>query len=175
VAIAFEGLREAQESALADVLARCGDGPVALAASGPDAALGAAPGEAGERRRQRRASFSGRVLTLQDQARDVLLGRDISPDGMRVEAHPELRPGQRLQLEICAAPGQPPIALRARVARNDGAAGVALRFEALSADAARRIEELVARLPAVEPLQDGECAALGSVVSRVLARETPES
>jgi hypothetical protein len=52
---------------------------------------------------------------------------------------------------------------------------VAVRFEGLSADAARRIEELVARLPAVEPLQDGECAALGSVVSRVLERETPES
>ena len=76
-----------------------------------------------------------------------------------------------LQLAIYAAAGEPPIAVRARVVRNDGIAGVALRFEELSRGAARRIEELVAQLPGVEPLQDGECAALGSVVSRVLESE----
>jgi len=61
--------------------------------------------------------------------------------------------------------------VRARVLRNDGASGVALRFEDVSSGAARRIEELVARLPAVEPLQGGECDALGSVVSRVIEAE----
>jgi hypothetical protein len=114
------------------------------------------------------------VVTLHDEARRVLLGRDISPDGMRVGAQPDLAPGSMLQLAIYAAAGEPPIAVRARVVRNDGPAGVALRFEDLAQDAVRRIEQLVARLPSVEPLQEGECAALGSVVSRVLAAERPE-
>jgi hypothetical protein len=176
VAVLFEGLGAAQERALEALIARCAAGPLAVGASGPDTALGDAPGGgSGERRRQRRAAFSGQVVTLHDEAKGVLLGRDISPDGMRVETQPGLAPGESLQLAICAGAGEPPIAVRARVLRNDGPAGVALRFEDLSPGAARRIEELVARLPAVEPLQSGECAALGSVVSRVLASEPAES
>jgi hypothetical protein len=175
-ALIFESLKPAQQRALEAALDRCASGPLAVKPEGGEAALAAAaqPG-AGERRRQRRAAFSGEVVTLHDEAQRVLLGRDISPDGMRVEAQPDLRAGQQLQLAIYAAPGEPPIALRARVVRNDGAGGVALRFEDVSRGAARRIEELVARLPAVEPLQGGECAALGTVVSRVLAAERPET
>jgi hypothetical protein len=173
-AIAFEGLGAAQQRALELALERCASGP-ALARADADAALAsAAEADPGERRRERRASFSGAV-TLHDEARRALIGRDISPTGMRVEAQPDLAPGQRLHLAVYAGPGEPPIDVQARVLRNDGASGVALRFEALSAGAERRIEELVARLPSVEPLQGGECDALGSVVSRVIETERDES
>jgi hypothetical protein len=175
VALAFESLKPTQQRALEAALARCAAGPLAVDSEAGNAALGAATQPAGpERRQKRRAAFSGEVVTLHDEARRVLLGRDISPDGMRVGAQPDLAPGSRLQLAIYAAAGEPPIAVRARVVRNDGPAGVALRFEDLAQDAVRRIEQLVARLPSVEPLQEGECAALGSVVSRVLAAERPE-
>jgi hypothetical protein len=175
VALAFEGQKPAQQEALETALARCAAGPLAVDAAASAAALaGATQPSAGERRQKRRAAFSGEVVTLHEQARHVLLGRDISPDGMRVTAQPDLEPGRILQLAIYAAAGEPPIAVRARVVRNDGAGGVALRFEELSRGAVRRIEELVARLPAVELLQEGECAALGSVVSRVLESEAPE-
>ena len=80
----------------------------------------------------------------------------------------EIARGSVLHLAIYAEPGEPPIAVRARVTRNEGPAGVALRFEQIGPGAARRIEALVARLPSVEPLQQGECGGLGSVVSRVL-------
>jgi hypothetical protein len=176
VAVIFEGLGAAQRRALEALIERCAAGPLAVDAAGPAVALGlASTAGGGERRRQRRAVFSGQVVTLHDEAKGVLLGRDISPDGMRVEPQPGLAPGEALQLAICAGAGEPPIAVRARVVRNDGPSGVALRFEDLSPGAARRIEELVARLPAVEPLQEGECAALGSVVSRVLGSEPPEA
>jgi hypothetical protein len=175
VALAFEGLKPAQERALEAALQRCAAGPLAIDSDAGEAALGAAAQASGpERRQKRRAAFSGEVVTLHDEARRVLLGRDISPDGMRVGAQPDLAPGALLQLAIYAAAGEPPIAVRARVVRNDGPSGVALRFEELSQGSVRRIEELVARLPSVEPLQEGECAALGSVVSRVLAAERPE-
>jgi len=175
VALAFEGLKPAQQRSLEAALARCAGGPLAVDAAAGEAALaGAAQAGGAERRRKRRAAFGGEVVTLHDEARRVLLGRDISPDGMRIEAQPDLAAGATLQLAIYAAAGEPPIPVRARVVRNDGAGGVALRFEELSPGAVRRIEELVARLPSVEPLQEGECAALGSVVSRVLEAERPE-
>jgi PilZ domain len=171
-ALAYERLRPAEEAALAAALARCAGGPPG---SGGDGALleDAAPAP-DERRRSRRAAFRGEVLTLGDEAERALLGRDISPEGMRVDAQAGLRPGDRLELAIYAAAGESPIAVRAHVLRNDGAAGVALRFEQVSPETGRRIEELVARLPAVEPLQGGECEALGAVVSRVVGAESPE-
>jgi hypothetical protein len=170
-ALAFEALRPEQERVLRVALERCAGGPLAVGPDAPVALAAAAQPAEGERRRQRRAAFRGEVVSLHDEARRVLLGRDISPDGMRIEAQPDLLPGRALHLAIYAAAGEPPIAVRARVVRNDGAAGVALRFDDLAPSAARRIEELVAQLPGVEPLQDGECAALGSVVSRVLEEE----
>jgi len=172
-ALSFEGLRPETERMLAAALERCAGGPLVVG-SEERGALAAAPPAPGERRRQRRAAFNGQVVSLQDEARCVLLGRDISADGMRVAAQPDLMTGRVLNLAIYGAPGEPPIAVRARVVRNDGAAGVALRFDELTGGAARRIEELVAQLPGVEPLQGGECAALGSVVSRVLENEADE-
>ena len=86
-------------------------------------------------------------MRLQNEARLVLIGRDISSEGMRIEPQADLQPGQVLQLAIYASADEPPIAIRTRVLRNDGPAGVALRFDELSANASRRIEELVAQLP----------------------------
>lgn len=166
-ALSFESLRPEGERVVAAALERCAGGPLAVAPEA-EGALTAAQPQGSERRRQRRAAWSGEVVSLHDEARRVLIGRDISPEGMRVESQPDLQTGRVLHLAIYAAAGEPPIAVRARVVRNDGAAGVALRFDEVSGGASRRIEELVARLPGVEPLQDGECAALGSVVSRVL-------
>jgi hypothetical protein len=102
------------------------------------------------------------------------MGRDISAGGMRIEPNPDLVPGQSFELAIYGEAGEPPIAARAEVVRNDGPDGVALRFERLSPAARRRLEALVAHLPSVEPLQVGECDALGSVVTRVLAAHEDE-
>ena len=87
---------------------------------------------------------------------------------MRVEPRRDLRVGDRLRLALHADPGGEPVVVDAVVSRDDGARGLALRFEALSDDAARRLEAVVADLPTVEPLADGEAASLGAVVSEVL-------
>jgi hypothetical protein len=167
-ALQFEGLKPAHEALLERVVERSSAGPLPSLTSDGLAPKEPAPDE---RRVRRRAAFTGEVVRLQNEARLVLIGRDISSEGMRIEPQADLQPGQVLQLAIYASADEPPIAIRTRVLRNDGPAGVALRFDELSAGASRRIEELVAQLPTVEPLQGGECAGLGSVVSRVLESE----
>jgi hypothetical protein len=185
LALAFEGIRPEHERALEAALDRLAEGPPTAACGAPDLAL-APPPPAGatraparpprrERRKHPRAAFAGEAISLHDEARRVLLGRDIGAGGMRVERQPGLAIGATLRLAIYARAGEPPIAVVAKVARDDGPAGMALRFEEVSPAAATRIEALVASLPAVEPLQAGECAAMGSVVSRVLEAKPPEA
>jgi len=167
IALGFEPLGPVQKRALETALSRCAAGVLGDAA-GPARAAAGGLSPATERRKDRRAVFASRVLPLADEARRAWIGRDISAGGMRIEPEPDLEPGRVFELAVYGVAGEPPIAARARVLRNDGADGVALRFEDLTPAARRRIEALVAGLPAVEPLQRGEAGALGAVVARVL-------
>lgn len=198
VALLFEGITVAKQQKLLVALRKLATGPAVLARQqgegapvaavnplaaparatpgAPDRCAGkpasptpaAAPARMEERRKSPRAAYSGEVMHLGEEAGRVLLGRDISAGGMRVEPHDDLEAGQVLRLAVYGAPGEAPVMVRARVVRNDGPAGVGLQFEGLAPAAARRIEALMAQLPQVEPLQGGEGDALGSVVSRVL-------
>lgn len=175
IALAFDPLRAAQERALRTALARCAEGalrdagaPANAPATASTALPAAGAGAPDDRRKDRRAAFAREVRSRSDEARGVWIGRDLSAGGMRIEPDPDLAADQVFELAIYGAAGEPPIAARAIVLRNDGPAGVALRFEGLTPAARRRLETLVAHLPSVEPLQAGECAALGSVVTRVL-------
>jgi hypothetical protein len=98
----------------------------------------------------------------------VLLGRDLSVGGMRVEYHDRLQIGDLLELAVYVSPREEPIVLKARVA-HDAGDGLGLAFEGLASEVAKRLEKMIARLPSVESLQGGEAAGLGSVVSRVLS------
>jgi hypothetical protein len=59
--------------------------------------------------------------------------------------------------------------VQAIVDRDDDAAGIALRFTGVTADIARGLEKLVACLPDIESLEDGESAGLGAVISEILS------
>jgi hypothetical protein len=121
-----------------------------------------------DRRQNPRAAFGREVARLDVEAESVLLGRDLSVGGMRVEYNPNLRIGDLLQLAIYASPREEPVVVKARVLRDAGD-GLGLGFENVDADLAARLERIVARLPAIESLQAGEGAGLGNVVSRVLS------
>jgi hypothetical protein len=112
--------------------------------------------------------FSNKVLRLDDEAASVLLGRDLSVGGMRVEYHPDLKIGDLLHLAIYASAREEPLVVKARVVQDSGT-GLGLNFEGLDPSNAGRLEALVARLPAVESLQMGEADGMGSVVTRVLS------
>ncbi|MGI9432434.1 MAG: PilZ domain-containing protein [Myxococcota bacterium] len=126
-----------------------------------------------DRRKEPRALYTGEVVHLDGEAQSVLVGRDISPTGMRIEPNPTLEPGASLRLAVYASARDQPFMVRARVLRNDGPDGVAIVFDNPAAAVAERIERMVAALPAVEPLQGGESDALGAVVGQVLETEAP--
>jgi hypothetical protein len=121
-----------------------------------------------ERRRHRRGSFARSVTLLRDEASRTLLGRDLSLTGMRVESHPELHVGEHVRLALYGHPREEPSIVEATVVRDDGARGAALRFDPMPAVVERRIEALVASLPGVESLAEGETEALGAVVAQIL-------
>jgi hypothetical protein len=132
-----------------------------------------APEPATNRRQTPRGVFGRRVVALADESCEqrcrVLIGRDLSAGGMRIEPTPELQPDDRFQLAIYG-PGQPhPFIVQAIVDRDDDAAGIALRFTGVTADIARGLEKLVACLPDIESLEDGESAGLGAVISEILS------
>ena len=123
---------------------------------------------AGERRSHSRGSFAGAAVSVDPDRPRVLLGRDISAGGMRVERGADLRMGERLRLALYGPIHSQPFLVWARVVRDDGPEGLALHFEELYSASAGALEKLVACLPDVESLEQGELAGLGSVISEIL-------
>jgi len=122
-----------------------------------------------ENRRQiRRAAFEAKVPAFGSRALRVLVGRDLSIEGMRVEASPELEVGDRLHLAIYGSPDEEPFLLWATVERDDAERGMAITFDELHPMLAQKLERLVGSLPSVESLHDDEAEAMGTVIGEML-------
>ena len=152
--------------------------PVALSAdpAGPADFAGTAESEtlAAERRRHSRGPFTERVVASGPHESLVLMGRDLSTGGMRVERLPELAVGDHFRLAIYGSDHEAPLEVRACVLRDDGEDGLALGFEDVSRSLANELEKIVACLPDVESLEQGELDVLGSVLSEVLPADRRE-
>ena len=81
-----------------------------------------------ERRTAERMPFRRPVVTEDRAVARVLLGRDLSEGGLRLDGRSELQAGESLRLALHAGPNLPAVVLQARVARADSA-GAALEFE----------------------------------------------
>jgi len=132
-------------------------------------------GRAGaERRRGPRGNFTASVMATSDEGAQtrsrVLMGRDLSEGGMRIERTDDVRIGQRFRLAIYGPIQNHPFLVDARVERDDGDDGLVLRFVDVSPEQARELEKVVACLPHVEALADGEAGGLGAVISEILSR-----
>ncbi|HTY19172.1 MAG TPA: PilZ domain-containing protein [Myxococcota bacterium] len=126
----------------------------------------AAPKAPGDRRGGPRGAISGRrVVALGDEAARVLIGRDLSAGGMRVERTQALRLGQRFRIALHGGPGESPLVVHAEVSRDDGLAGFVLRFRDLGESAERYLVKMVDSLPV---LAARNSAAEGVVVSEIL-------
>ncbi|HEX5066531.1 MAG TPA: PilZ domain-containing protein [Myxococcota bacterium] len=125
-------------------------------------------GEGKERRIQPRAAYELTVPAFGKRALRVLVGRDLSIGGMRIERLPALEVGDRLHLAVYGSAEEAPFLVWGTVTRDDGDAGMGVVFDLLEPEIARRLERLVTSLPAVESLRDGETEAMGTVVSEIL-------
>jgi hypothetical protein len=170
--ISFEKLDDDTRNALALIIEDRAQGPATLRRE-PRAADGDADGSSraitvGDRRRQTRGAYSQTIPAFGERALRVLVGRDLSVSGMRVQPLPELWIGDRLQLAIYGEAGRAPMLIWGRVDRSDGDRGMVILFETLDRSAQAHLERLVASLPAVESLQDSEAEAMGTVLSEIL-------
>jgi hypothetical protein len=112
------------------------------------------PSSDGAQRSTQCGVFEREIVQVDEESRVVqaLLGRDLSLDGIRVVRQLGLDPGNKLRLALFDTPQQEPLILNAEVSRDDGGSGLFLHFVDLSAATTARIEEIIARLPAIESI-----------------------
>jgi hypothetical protein len=72
----------------------------------------------------------------------VVIGRDLSALGMRIELDPHIEPGVDLELAIYSGGGSQAVHVRGRAERDPMAEAWQVRFDGVDAAAARRLETL---------------------------------
>jgi len=128
-----------------------------------------------ERRASGRGSFAVPVVARNEGDRRMLIGRDLSTRGMRVEPHADVSLGDRFRLALYGADSPEPIIVQATVSRDDGDAGLALRFDDVSSELDDGLEKIVGCLPDLESMKEGEAFGLGAVVGEVLDQIAEDS
>jgi hypothetical protein len=116
-----------------------------------------------DRRSHPRGAFPQEVVSLEAEAErvmHVLVGRDLSAGGIRVEPHPVLAVGDRLRLAIYDASRPAPVIVEAVAIRDDAEQGLAMRFMDVEPAMAEHIERIVGTLPAVEALRGADSEAV---------------
>ena len=122
-----------------------------------------------DRREQTRGRYSSSVVAEGSEGPFVLIGRDLSAGGMRIERHPDLHVGDTFRIALHGPAPSDPIIVETEIVRDDGAEGFGLVFESIEQGALDEIEKMVACLPDVESLEDGEIAGLGAVLSEIVS------
>ncbi len=132
-----------------------------------------APKDPSDRRLDRRSVYESEVAIF-GLDNCVLMGRDLSPHGLRLDAHPALVPGAEIRLSLPTNDGDP-VVVGARVVRDDGERGVALNFEWI--DDAERLDALVKSLPPIfcitEEDDSTQRVVLTELVPNLLRRKRP--
>jgi c-di-GMP-binding flagellar brake protein YcgR len=121
-----------------------------------------------ERRNQQRGRFESPIRAQSHGGSIILIGRDLSAGGMRIESNSGLHLGDRFQLALHGPGGVEPFIVDAEIVRDDGDGGFALVFDGIDREAASELEKLVACLPDVESLDAGEIGGMGAVLSEIL-------
>ena len=127
-----------------------------------------AASSARERRGGPRGYFPSLLRATGEDRPLALVGRDLSAGGMRIERLPGLALGDRLHLVLHGPTLARPLALAAAIVRDDAQDGLALAFIGVSRETACELEKLVACLPDIESLTDGELGGLGTVLSEIV-------
>ena len=134
-----------------------------------------------ERRKTERRAYGRRVAAITHSAAEapqVVLGQDLSTDGIRIARQPGIAVGQRLALGLYGAAGGSPLVVEAEIVCDHGPRGFGLAFRDVRPEQRRALEELVGTLTPLESLGGDGASARGLVVSELLetrALTTPTS
>lgn len=191
IAVSFDRVSRDEAKALKQILVTHVTGPAVLdrtdaARAGARAALqqvhrsssseacGAAPSPSPgpevheDRREEPRYSIDRRIIALGVEAARVLIGRDISLAGMRVESHELIEVGDELRLALHVRARSEPLVVQARVERDDGEEGMMLGFHGLTEAAENYLRKMVTFLPILAARGGDEGS--GVIVSEILER-----
>jgi hypothetical protein len=122
-----------------------------------------------ERRSQARGRYESPLVAEGQYGPVVLIGRDLSAGGLRIERVGNLQLGDRFRLALHGPVADEPFIVHAEITRDDGDNGFALVFDHVEPGTARELEKLAACLPDVESLDDGEIGGLGAILSEIMA------
>ena len=104
---------------------------------------------------------------IREDTTRVLIGRDLSPGGMRTDPDPNLELGDELSVALPLRADHVPLVVRARVVRDDAERGLVLQFVDLSKQDASFLEQHAALLPICDsPYAEEEPARV--IVSEIL-------
>lgn len=146
--------------------ARSEPGPTKIAAA-PEAT---APSE---RRTSSRHEYPKHVVALGVEAARVLLGRDLSLGGMRVEPHEDVSQGDELSISLHVRTRGKPLVLTACVARDEGENGLVLQWIDLSPDARDYLSRMIDFLPVIAT-REGSDEGTGVVLSEIVDHQPKE-
>jgi hypothetical protein len=121
-----------------------------------------------ERRSLTRGQYESPLVAEGQNGRVVLIGRDLSAGGMRIERGGHLELGDRFRIGLHSPVSGEPFVVHAKIIRDDGDEGFALVFDKVAPRVAVELEKLVACLPDVESLDDGEIGGLGAILSEIM-------
>ncbi len=116
-----------------------------------------------------------RVVTLGEEAAHVVMGRDLSLGGIRIERHGGLEQGQRLALALHGASLPVPVVVKGSVLRDDGDAGLVILFDPPSQAQKIALEKLMAELGGFESFGPGgeSCSNVVTSVVDDSSSQTP--
>ena len=121
-----------------------------------------------DRRSTTRHPYVAKIPAFGSRALRVLVGRDLSVGGMQIESNPDLEIGDRLHLAIYGDASEEPFLVWGTILRSDESGGTAVEFDPVHPTIAKKLEALIASLPAVESLHDEEAAAMGTVLTEII-------
>ncbi len=120
-----------------------------------------------------RAGIRREVISLDGKngsVQHVLVGRDLSSSGMRVEPHPALSVGDSVRLAVYGRFSRDALVIDAEVVRDDGDHGLGLCFVNVDEDLGRHLDDLVADALSIEALRTAEQE--GVLITQILSGDT---
>ena len=126
--------------------------------------------EAFNQARNERHEYTSRVIAIGDDATRVLIGRDISLAGMRVDHNSSIQTGDEMQIALHIRTRTEPLVVKARVDRDDGEAGMMLSFFDLGEAARDYLQKMVNYLPILGSRGGDDGGEAGVIISEILER-----
>lgn len=122
--------------------------------------------DADERRRDLRIPYEHRVVALGEEAARVVVGRDLSQGGMRIEASDAVDLGDTLRVALHCGTEMEPLVLLATADRDDGDEGMVLGFHDLGDGQRDHLEKIIASSSPIQTAidEDDPNARTGSIV-----------